>query len=85
MILEESRYNAEAISWAGAIGLMQIMPATGRELAQQLKIRRFRTAMLKEPDVNIRMGTKYIGYLNSLFDGDPMLVIGAYKRRVPVG
>ena len=79
MILEESRYNAEAISWAGAIGLMQIMPATGRELAQQLKIRRFRTAMLKEPDVNIRMGTKYIGYLNSLFGGDPMLVIGAYN------
>ena len=79
MILEESRYNAEAISWAGAIGLMQIMPATGKELAQQLKIRRFRTAMLKQPDVNIQMGTKYISYLNALFDGDPMLVIGAYN------
>ena len=79
MILEESRYNAEAVSWAGAIGLMQIMPATGKELAQQLKIRRFRTAMLKQPDVNIRMGTKYISYLNSLFDDDPMLVIGAYN------
>ena len=79
MILEESRYNAAAISWAGAVGLMQIMPATGGELAQQLKIRRFRTSMLKEPDVNIRMGTKYISYLNSLFDGDPMLVIGAYN------
>lgn len=79
MILEESRYNAAAISWAGAIGLMQIMPATGKELAQQLKIRRFRTSMLKEPDVNIRMGTKYISYLNSLFNSDPMLVIGAYN------
>ena len=79
MILEESRYNAQAVSWAGAIGLMQIMPATGKELAQQLKIRRFRTSMLKQPDVNIRMGTKYIGYLNSLFDGNPMLVIGAYN------
>ena len=79
MILEESRYNAQAVSWAGAIGLMQIMPATGRELAQQLKIRRFRTSMLKQPDINIRMGTKYIDYLNSLFDGNPMLVIGAYN------
>ncbi len=79
MILEESRYNQEIVSWAGAIGLMQIMPATGRELAQSLKIRRFRTAMLKQPDVNIRMGTKYIAYLNSLFDGNPMLVIGAYN------
>ena len=79
MILEESRYNAEAVSWAGAIGLMQIMPPTGRELAQQLKIRRFRTSMLKQPDVNIQMGTKYIGYLNSLFNDNAMLVIGAYN------
>ena len=79
MILEESRYNAEAVSWAGAIGLMQIMPATGRELAQQLKIRRFRTSMLKQPDINIRMGTKYIGDLNSWFDDNAMLVIGAYN------
>ena len=79
MILEESRYNAEAVSWAGAIGLMQIMPATGKELAQQLKIRRFRTSMLKQPDVNIRMGTKYIGDLNSWFDDNAMLVIGAYN------
>ena len=79
MILEESRYRADARSWAGAIGLMQIMPATGRELARQLKIRRFRTSMLKNPDINIRMGTKYIGYLNSMFDGNAMLVTGAYN------
>ena len=79
MILEESRYNAAAVSWAGAIGLMQIMPATGRELAQQLKIRRFRTSMLKQPDINIRMGTKYIADLNSWFNNNPMLVIGAYN------
>ena len=79
MILEESRYNARAVSWAGAIGLMQIMPATGRELAQQLKIRRFRTSMLKEPKTNIQMGTKYIGYLNSLFNNNAMLVTGAYN------
>ena len=79
MILEESRYRADAISWAGAIGLMQIMPATGKELARQLKIRRFRTSMLKNPEVNIEMGVKYIRYLNSLFDSDAMLVTGAYN------
>ena len=79
MMLEESRYRADAVSWAGAIGLMQIMPATGKELARQLKIRRFRSSMLKQPEVNIRMGAKYIAYLNSLFDGDAMLVTGAYN------
>ena len=79
MILEESRYRSDAISWAGAIGLMQIMPSTGRELARQLNIRRFRTSMLKDPEVNIRMGTKYIGYLNSIFDDNAMLVSGAYN------
>lgn len=79
MILEESRYRRDAISWAGAIGLMQIMPSTGRELARQLKIRRFHSSMLKIPDVNIRMGTKYIGELNSMFDGNAMLVSGAYN------
>ncbi len=79
MILEESRYRSDAISWAGAIGLMQIMPATGRELARQLNISRFRTSMLKIPEINIRMGTKYIGYLNSIFEGNAMLVSGAYN------
>lgn len=79
MILEESRYRSDAISWAGAIGLMQIMPATGRELARQLNIRRFRTSMLKIPEINIRLGTKYIGYLNSIFEGNAMLVSGAYN------
>ena len=79
MILEESRYRKDAISWAGAIGLMQIMPATGRQLARELKIRRFRTSMLKDPEINIRMGTKYIGYLNSIFDDNAMLVTGAYN------
>lgn len=79
MILEESRYRTDAISWAGAIGLMQIMPATGREIARKLKISRFRSSMLKMPDVNIRMGTKYIDELNDMFDGNAMLVSGAYN------
>lgn len=79
MILEESRYRTDAISWAGAIGLMQIMPATGRELAQKLKISRFRSSMLKIPSVNIQMGTKYIDELNDMFDGNAMLVSGAYN------
>lgn len=79
MILEESRYRTDAISWAGAIGLMQIMPATGREIARKLKISRFRSSMLKIPSVNIQMGTKYIDELNGMFDSNAILVSGAYN------
>ena len=79
MILEESHYGAEQISWAGAFGLMQIMPSTGRELATQLKIRRFRKNMLFQPDVNIHMGVSYMKYLMDLFENNYALVTGAYN------
>ena len=79
MILEESRFGAEAVSWAGAIGLMQIMPQTGRELARQLKIRRFEKNMLLNPGVNIEMGTKYMKFLMSRFQDNHALVTGAYN------
>ena len=79
MILEESRFGVEAVSWAGAIGLMQIMPQTGHELARQLKIRRFEKNMLMNPAVNIEMGTKYMKYLMGRFQDNHALVTGAYN------
>ena len=79
MILEESRFGAESVSWAGAIGLMQIMPQTGRELARQLKIRRFEKNMLLNPSVNIEMGTKYMKFLMNRFQNNHALVTGAYN------
>ena len=79
MILEESRFGAESISWAGAIGLMQIMPQTGRELARQLKIRRFEKNLLLSPSVNIEMGTKYMKFLMNRFQDNHALVTGAYN------
>ena len=79
MIREESRYNAEIISSAGAVGLMQIMPATGRDLARRLKIRRFHRGMLFNPDINIRMGTWYMKDLMNRFENNHALVAGAYN------
>lgn len=79
MILEESRFGAEAVSWAGAVGLMQIMPQTGQELARQLKIRRFEKNMLLNPSVNIEMGTKYMKFLMNRFENNHALVTGAYN------
>ena len=79
MIREESRYNADIVSYAGAIGLMQIMPATGRELAGRLKIPRFNTKMLYNPDINIQMGSWYMKSLMNQFDNNHSLVAGAYN------
>ena len=79
MIREESRYNADIVSRSGAIGLMQIMPATGRELAGRLKIPRFSTKILYNPDVNIQMGSWYMKSLMNQFDNNHALVAGAYN------
>ncbi len=79
MIREESRYNADAVSYAGAIGLMQIMPANGPEFASRLKIPRFNTKMLYNPDINIQMGSWYMKSLMNQFDNTHALVAGAYN------
>ena len=79
MIREESRYNADAVSYAGAIGLMQIMPANGPEFASRLKIPRFNTKMLYNPDINIQMGSWYMKSLMNQFGNNHALVAGAYN------
>ncbi len=59
LIRQESAFSPNAISHANAIGLMQLLPGTGRKVAKDLKIRRFTPSLLTEPSVNLRMGTKY--------------------------
>jgi soluble lytic murein transglycosylase-like protein len=66
----ESGYDARAVSPAGAIGLMQIMPATGR---------RFGAVNLYDPGENLRAGAAYLNWLMRRFDGDLPLVIAAYN------
>ncbi len=59
LIAQESGYNPDARSGAGAVGLMQIVPATGRAWARKLGIGRFTTHSLTVPETNIRIGTAY--------------------------
>ena len=64
---EESAYDPSAVSWAGAMGLIQVMPSTGRDIARDLKIEPFKAEMLLQPETNIRMGTWYLaGLINRL-------------------
>lgn len=78
-IREESRFNPTVKSWAGAYGLMQVMPDTGKVVAQRLGIESFTTSMLLDPEVNIRIGSWYLRSLMDQFGDDPYLVAGAYN------
>jgi soluble lytic murein transglycosylase len=69
LIAQESTFDPRIRSVANAWGLMQIVPATGRRLARNLGIRGFSTAMLTQPDTNIRMGTLYFSQLVRQFGG----------------
>jgi soluble lytic murein transglycosylase len=69
LIAQESTFDPEIRSVANAWGLMQIVPATGRQLARTLGIRRFTTSMLTNPETNIRMGTLYFSRLVQQFGG----------------
>jgi soluble lytic murein transglycosylase len=59
LMAQESTFTAEVRSSANAIGLMQLIPATGRRMAQKLGVRNFTTRALTQPELNVRLGTRY--------------------------
>ena len=78
MIRQESAFDMSARSRAGARGLMQMMPATGRELAGRLGLR-YSSDRLSDPDYNIRLGTLYIRQVLDMFDGNVELALAGYN------
>jgi soluble lytic murein transglycosylase len=79
IIRAESQFLPEALSPAGARGLMQVMPATGEKVAQLINIRGFDPDRLFDADTAINIGTRYISTLMKRFKGDPILVAAAYN------
>ena len=73
----ESNFNASAKSSAGAIGLMQITPATFEEISGKLGDH-YEQGMMFDPETNIRYGAYYLSYLYKYF-GDWELVYAAYN------
>jgi soluble lytic murein transglycosylase len=63
LIRQESMFHAGAVSPAGAIGLMQVMPETGRQIAANLGFDRFSAAMLTRPEINVQLGMTYLADL----------------------
>lgn len=78
VIKRESDYDPGAVSRVEARGLMQIMPDTGDWLAGKVKQYDYAWDMLFDPEVSIKMGCWYLGYLSRMFAGDPVLVACAY-------
>ncbi|MCX7946249.1 MAG: lytic transglycosylase domain-containing protein [Hydrogenophilus sp.] len=76
---QESRFRADARSSAGALGLMQVMPATGQWLAKKLGEPAFRPHQLLEPETNVRFGITYLRLMSEQLDGHPVLATGAYN------
>jgi soluble lytic murein transglycosylase len=66
---QESTFDAAIRSHANAIGLMQIVPSTGRRYARRLKIPRFSASRLTDPEVNVRIGTAHFADLVERFGG----------------
>ena len=60
LIRQESEFDASAVSYANAYGLMQLLPTVGRSMAREEGIAHFQTFQLLDPDMNIRLGTRYL-------------------------
>jgi soluble lytic murein transglycosylase len=60
LIRKESIFNPTAVSPAGAVGLMQVMPETGRGLARRAGIAAWDASRLEEPETNVRLGTLFL-------------------------
>lgn len=81
LIREESLYSARVVSPVGAIGLMQLMPATAQKMAHQLRLDGLEVDVqdLSHPAHNIRLGTHYLGQLINEFQGNIVYSVAAYN------
>jgi LysM repeat protein len=82
LAMQESGWNSTVVSPAGAIGIMQVLPATGEWVGQYLL---GRTLDLRVPADNVAAGMAYLDYLYGRFRGDTVLALAAYyegPRRV---
>ena len=83
---QESMLNHKIRSWAGAVGLMQVMPGTARDIARREKWRFQGVGSLTDPETNIRYGSTYIRWMLDKFDNNRVLAAAAYNAgpgRIP--
>jgi soluble lytic murein transglycosylase len=79
LIRQESMFEARVTSPAGARGLMQIMPATGRRLAEVAGLQPWDAEVLYQPELNVHLGTRYLAQHMENYDGSLPAVFSAYN------
>lgn len=79
VVREESNYLPTAVSSSNAGGLMQLLPSTAKWIAESKCKLTYTAALAFDPDANIRMGSWYLSYLASLYDGDIVRAVAAYN------
>ena len=79
IIREESQYDEKAISVVGAVGLMQLMPATANAVAQRYGFPPVGREELFDQEVNIRLGVHYLGQLLDQYGGNLAHAVAAYN------
>ena len=79
LMRQESRFINVARSNVGASGLMQIMPATARWIAQRLGIKGFSPSEMQDPARNIQFGAYYLKHVQTTLDNSPVLATAAYN------
>lgn len=75
----ESAFNTDAVSRKGALGLMQVMPATAERYGVAAHSTAEGRRAMMEPKVNAQIGSRYLADLLRLFDGDKELALAAYN------
>lgn len=78
LICQESHFEEDIVSRAGAVGLMQLMPGTARRQAKKLGTA-FSESDLYNPEYNLRIGIAHAAELMEEFQGDTVLVLAAYN------
>ncbi len=79
LIRQESEFNPNAVSYANAYGLMQLLPSVGRTMAREEGITHFQTFQLLDPETNIRLGTRYLREMIDRFGGVQEYALAAYN------
>ena len=79
VIRQESRFQSDVLSSAGAVGLMQLMPRTAAEVARREKMPKPGRKDLLRPAVNIRLGAAYLSRLVNGYGGDYYRAVAAYN------